>query len=340
MPRRHIAIKHMSYSLNIRNEKHWAEIERLNSKNLYFSLNFPVYMEISGTLTVKHFLYKGLPKTFESDNKKRFPIYTRIGLGKAQFDFKSDFQSLLEYRDDFHDVALKEIGYKTEKEFESVYEKIETEIGKAIEVERKIIWEIGDLLRKHNYNPAQKGGRQVINHLMKPMDIVINEVCVSLLRDTIYNSSKLDDLTLEFQMGINWESRFSIIYKLLSSLSNKPLSEIILKFKEAYELFPLIKEFEKFKEGTTQSLPKISRVKSDHIILPFGNILSYQWKYYELENEFQSFLRNKGLPSDAIDNTLSVIIYSLNRYFSGLKISPISNSIFPSPSLKPLPIRS
>ncbi len=294
-------------------------------------------MEISGTLTVKHFLYKGLPRAFESDNKKRFPIYTRIGLGKTQFDFRSDFQSFLGNRANLNDVELKEIGYKTEKEFDAVYEKTGTEIGKAIEVERKIIWEIGDLLRKHNYNPTQKGGRQVINHFMKPLFAVANEGCISLLKDTLYNSPKLNEVTSELQVGINWESRFGIIYKLLSFFSKGPLEEIMLKFKEANGLLPLISEFEKFKESKSRS----SALKNPHdIILPYESIMSYQWKYYELENEFRSFLKDKGLKSDTIDDTLSIVNYSLNRYFQALKIRAFSDAIFPSPGLKPLPLRS
>jgi len=294
-------------------------------------------MEISGTLTVKHFLYKGLPKTFEPGKKEKYPIYVRLGLGKAQFDFRSDFQSFLANKANLNDVDLKEIGYKTEKEFDALYEKTGTEIGKAIETERKIIWEISDLLRKHNYNPTQKGGRQVINHFMKPLLAIVNEGCISLLKDTLYNTPKLNEVTSELQLGINWESRFGTVYKLLSFFSKGPLEEIMLKFKEASDLFPLIAEFEKFKQSKSRSA---ALKNSSDISLPYESIMSYQWKYYEMENEFRSFLKDKRLKLDTIDNTLSIVNYSLNRYFQALKIRAFSDLIFPSPSLKPLPLRS
>lgn len=306
-------------------------------------VKFPVYMERSGTLTVKHFLYKQLKRVSDSDKKTRHPIYVRIGFGKTQFDFKSDFQYYLKNSADSQYAPMKDIGFKTEEEFDTLMKEKQKGIGKALEIEKEVIWQVSDLLRNNYYPLGQKGTREVINKLMTNLDVVLNEGCISLLKDILYTSPEFNEVAREFQVGLNWGSQFDIVYKLLSFISKEsgPVGVIMRKFKEANDLFPLISEFENFKNS---KIPLSEALNSSNaksrLFPPFGKIMSYQWPYYDLENEFQSFLKNKGFTQDQIDNAISIINYSLNRYFEQLKITVISTVIFPSPSLKPLPLRS
>ncbi len=300
-------------------------------------------MERSGTLTVKHFLYKQLKRVSESDQKTRNPIYVRIGFGKTQFDFKSDFQYYLKNSADSQYAAMKDIGFKTEREFENLLKEKHQGIGKALEIEKEIVWQVSDLLRNNDYPLGQKGTREVINKLMTNLDVVLNEGCISLLKDILYASPKFNEVAREFQDGLNWENQFGKIYKLLSFISkeSEPLGEIMKKFKEANDLFSLIPEFENFKNSSTPLSEALNNAKAKSgLFPPFGKIMSYQWSYYDLENEFQSFLKSKGFTQNQIDNAISIINYSLNRYFGQLRITVISTVIFPSPSLKPLPLRS
>lgn len=299
-------------------------------------------MDLSGKLTVKHFLYKGLHRTVKSDKSKKYAVYARISLDKKQYDFRSDFPSFLSNKEDLHPEDFTKTGFLSEKEFKNAYEHFDTPIGKAIETERRVTWEVGDLLRSHRFNFTQSGARMIIAQFMHPIEYAIKEVCVSLLKDSLNNSPKLADIYFELQNGINWTSEFSVLYKLLSAISGQQISEIISKFSRANQLILLIKEFEsvikKYHQKSLNS-KKMGAAKLDMLILFGGSVMIYEWKYYQLENDFAEFLKSKGLSENEILDMLSFIQYSLNRYLAGLKINQITDSIFPIPNLKPFPIR-
>lgn len=292
-------------------------------------------MDLSGKLTIKHFPYIDSRKKKPEEGK--YPVYVRLSLDKKQFDIKSEFQDFLLNKKGIHPQVLKELNAFTESEFDSMIKLNSSEFTKAIEAERKVIWDISDYLRNKNFNVVKKGAKVILLQFITPVEDVINKTCLPLLKKSLLISKELKNGQAVIGI-IDWNRDFKSVLNGLEDLSKDSIaSSIIIKFKYASNLISFLSEFtttliEKKSIGSTN---ENLQFQENVIHLIDNKILSYQWYYYDLKSKFRDYLTQKSIDNRVIEEYISIVDLSLNNEIKDLPLDNLQEAIFPLPAKMP-----
>lgn len=308
-------------------------------------------MDLSGKLTIKHFLYidtrktkgdekqkakskaSGKEKSKIDTSKNKYPVYLRISLDKKQFDIKSEFQNFLLNKNKIDPQALSEINSFTEKEFESITNSNINEIAKAIEAEAKATWDVSNYLRLNKFNIAKKGAKVILLEFITPIEDAINKTCLPLLRNSLYTSKDLANSRSVIGI-IDWSQDFQSIFNGLEDLSKESISHSILqKFKFASDLLILLADFTKtIVKNKNQNT---SNSKDSVIHLVDNKILVYQWNYYDLKSKFREYLIKKSIEKHTIDEYIAIVDLAISNEIQHDDLANLKKLMFPFPEKKP-----
>ncbi|MFN7489380.1 MAG: hypothetical protein ACK5OS_07845 [Chryseotalea sp.] len=304
-------------------------------------------MELSGKLTVKHFLYIDTrkPKKKESQDlnpkltftkffarsdihklDRKYSIYIRISLDKKQFDIKSEFQEFLPSKKLFDLKTLSEINHFREEEFYQIMSSNSNEISLAIEAEKKVVWDVANFLRNYKFNIARKGAKVILREFLTPIEDAIKKSSMFFLKNAIIASTDLkrgkDLISI-----INWNQEFDLILNSLLYISKEPISTLIYeKFRYVTDLLKLLPNFtESFIKKKINNQPDVK----NEIILLDNKILVYQWRYYGIKSTFEDFLIQNYFNKDDINEYLYIIDFAINSVIKKPELEDIKLVMFP-----------